>query len=58
MTVAVSGVLLTVAVMVAESPGFTVEGLAEQLTVGGSNGFTVNAAEQSAIWPGLGPSET
>jgi hypothetical protein len=32
---------LAVAVIVAESPGATVEGLAEQLIVGGSNAFTV-----------------
>ena len=43
--------------IVAESPGETVEGFAEQLTVGGSYALIVNGAEQSAISPGLLPSE-
>jgi hypothetical protein len=45
-------------VIVAESPGETVEGFAEQLTVGGSYALIVNGAEQSAISPGFAPSET
>jgi hypothetical protein len=45
---------MPVAVIVAESPGATVEGFAEQLIVGGSNCFTVYVAEQSAISPGFG----
>jgi len=39
-------------------PDFTEAGLAEQVTVGGSNAFTEYAAEQSAISPGAVPSET
>src|SRR6516165_3261897 len=35
---------MPVAVMVELSPGLMVDGLAEQLTVGGSNGFTVKFA--------------
>ncbi len=46
------------AVIVAEPPGSTEVGLAEQLIVGGSNAFTANCAEQSADWPGLAPSVT
>jgi hypothetical protein len=44
--------------MVLVSPGLMVVGLAEQLTVGGSNCLRVMVAEQSADWPGLGPSLT
>jgi hypothetical protein len=33
-------------------------GLAEQLMVGGWNGMIVNCPEQSADWPGFGPSVT
>jgi hypothetical protein len=44
--------------MVDVSPAVRVDGLAEQLTVGGSNAFTANAAEQLAISRGFGPSLT
>jgi hypothetical protein len=50
--------LTPVAVMVEESPEVTAEGLAAQLTVGGSNALTVYGAVQSAFSPGLSPSET
>ena len=50
--------LTPVAVIVALSPGFTVDGLAVQLTVGGSKALTVNCAVQSADWPGFAPSVT
>ena len=49
---------MPLAEIVAESPGLTDDGFAEQLTVGGSKGFTVNDPEQSADWPGFGPSVT
>ncbi len=49
---------MPLAEIVDEPPISTVDGLAEQLTVGGSNGLTVKSAEQSAIWPGFEPSET
>ena len=42
--------------MVAESPGATVEGLAEQLIVGGSNSFTVKVVELFATCQGFSPS--
>ena len=45
-------------VIVAESPGFTEVGFAEQLTVGGWKALIVNCAVQSADWPGLLPSVT
>jgi hypothetical protein len=44
------------AVTVLVSPGLIVLGLVEQLTVGGSNSFTVKLAEHSADWPGFRPS--
>jgi hypothetical protein len=44
---------MPVAVIADESPELTVEGLATQLTVGGSNGFTTYGAVQSALSPGL-----
>jgi hypothetical protein len=43
-------------VIVEESPGFTLDGLAVQLTVGGSNALTTYEAVQSAFWLGLSPS--
>jgi hypothetical protein len=47
------------AVIVEDPADITVEGFAEQLfMVGGSNGLTVNWAEQSADWPGFVPSAT
>ena len=39
--------------MAEESPESTVEGFAEQLTVGGSNAFTTYAALQSAFSSGF-----
>jgi len=42
---------MPVAVIADESPELTVEGLATQLTVGGSNGFTTYGAVQSALSP-------
>ena len=48
---------MPVDVIVEESPGFSVVGFAEQEMVGGSNGFTVNEAVQSAASPGFLPSE-
>ena len=44
------------AVTVAVSPGFSVPGLTEQLTVGGSKAFTVKLAVASATSQGLRPS--
>ena len=44
------------AVMVDESPGLMVSGLAEQPTVGGSYAFTVNTALQLAASQGFSPS--
>jgi hypothetical protein len=41
------------ALTVAVSPGLIVEGLAEQLTVGGSKAFTVKLAELSAACHGF-----
>jgi hypothetical protein len=38
------------------SPGFSVDGLARQLTVGGSNSFTLKPVEHSAFSPGFNPS--
>ena len=49
---------MPVAVIVEELPDSTVEGLAKQLMVGGSNAFTTYEAVQSAFSPGLSPSET
>ena len=42
--------------MVLVSPGLIVVGLAEQLTVGGSNCFTVKEAVQLAVSQGFKPS--
>jgi hypothetical protein len=45
------------AVMVEGLPSTTAAGEAEQLTVGGSKAFTVNCVWQSALSPGLLPTE-
>ena len=44
--------------MVDESPGFTDDGEAEQVMVGGCGGLIVNGTVQSANWPALAPSLT